>query len=209
MPEGMGAPQQPYPNQYAGPQPYSNPYQERRGPADFAQSHGMPATTTTNWNPFSPADPSVLAYAESRGFGMKWYKALTIVLLFLAALSYVFTGITTITGMEYGSSRDMIYSFYPALMPLNIVYGLFLLVLALASIYIRMQLAAFKKVGPRYYIIMGLASGIASLLFMLISSLIIGTGFTLLTALGVIMGAGINVALNKVYFDKRAELFVY
>lgn len=194
-----GAPQQPY----GAPQPQQPTGQQAYG-ASYGQPVGMPASTTASWNPFSPADPQVMAYAEARGYQMKWYKALTIVLLFLSALGNAWNGIQNFVGIG-DIDRAMFYPHESA----NFLYGICLLGLAVAAIYTRMQLAAFKKNGPMLYIILSVASGVVGFIYSFNMSLEFANRMMWTSSITTLVVSIVLVVLNVIYFKKRAELFVY
>lgn len=194
-----GAPQQPY----GAPQPQQPAGQQAYG-ASYGQPVSMPASTTASWNPFSPVDPQVMAYAESRGYQMKWYKALTIVLLFLSALGNAWAGIQNFVGIG-DVGRAMFYPHESA----NFLYGICLLGFAAAAIYVRMQLAAFKKNGPRLYIIMSVASGVVGFIYNFNMALEFANRMMWTSSITTLIVTIVLAVLNAIYFKKRAELFVY
>ena len=145
-------------------------------------------------------------YAESTGLQMKWYKALTAALLYISAAYMLFSGIQSILGLSYGDSGSYLYSMYPILRVVDILYGLFLLVVAFAALYVRMHLAQFASDGPRLYLTMLVVNGGISVVYTLLAYLIIGVS----NFAGVISAIGLVAAmfvLNRTYFDKRQHLF--
>lgn len=145
-------------------------------------------------------------YAEQSGLGMKWYKALASFLLYISAVFILYTGIQYFTGQTYGGSSGYVYSLYPALRFINVIYGLFNLVVAVAILYVRMHLAQFASDGPKLYLLMLLVNGIASAVFTIATFIIVGQSDwgSLATS---IAGVIAMFVLNRTYFDKRQHLF--
>ena len=150
-----------------------------------------------------------VAYAESTGLQMKWYKALTVWLLYLSALGDLITAFQYFTGNVYGGSgiAKLTYAIFPALHIVDIVYGLFVLALVAVILYVRMRLAMFKKDAPALFLYMLLISLGGSLVYSLLTLIITGTAGIIGTLLITLIVCGVMYYLNKVYFDKRQHLF--
>lgn len=163
----------------------------------------------TNFTGGAPAAP---AYAPAPPQPkLKWFKFIIYVQLFLAVLVNFVAAITYLTGSVYASSgvsAKIIYAFYPGLHTLDIIYGLLLVVSAAAAIAIRMKLAKYKKGAPSLYMTYIITVQCLSLLYVIILGTITNSWDTLGFQIGMIIGSGIYVALNAVYFSKRSELFV-
>lgn len=205
------APEQPLPQQQAyqqqtGPTPEQPAYQQQPSAQQAtpqpspSQGFKMPSLGEL----FCSHNEEAVRYAESTGLQMKWYKALTIALLYIGALLNLVTGLRYVTGNAYGGVT--VYAFFPALHFVDFLYGLIYIVLALAMLYIRMRLAQFGSEAPRLYLTLLLANVILALVYSLVSSIILGS-FDTLTLLG---SVGVSLAmytLNRTYFEKRQHLF--
>ena len=145
-------------------------------------------------------------YAESTGLKMKWYKALTVALLYLGAVGNLFVAFQNIFGMSYGDSSSYIYSVYPGMRVLDIVYGIVLLGIACVALYVRMHLAQFKNDGPQLYLMMILLNVCASAVYSLLT-MVITRGYDLGTVGGMLVGGVVMYVLNRTYFGKRQHLF--
>ncbi len=124
---------------------------------------------------------------------MSWYK-------FLIYFALWAGGILNILGsVNYFSS--------PAL--LNILYGLVCVAAGAFAIYTRYRLAQFRTDGPMcLYITYGI-QGAAPLAYAVLFALFYYPSSSLFaSAIGAVVGSGIMVALNHIYFQKRARLFV-
>ena len=145
-------------------------------------------------------------YAESTGLKMKWYKALTVALLYLGAAGNLFAAIQNIFGMSYGDSSSYIYSVYPGMRVLDIVYGIVLLGIAFVALYVRMHLAQFKSDGPQLYLMMILLNVCVSAVYSLLT-MVITRGYDYGTIGGMLIGGVVMYVLNRTYFGKRQHLF--
>ena len=172
-------------------------------------------------------------YNPQPNLPMKWYKFVIWVQLFLAALYALSYAVRLFTGTAYGKETELYYEMYDGLRAADIVFGLMYVGVIVLAIYVRQQLAGFKKGAPEHYlrfIIIGNAMEIARTL---VAAVIVVTtvtdavpGLTFSDVIGImaddpdvqsgliqlvlslIMVIGMYV-LNKIYFDKRAHLFVH
>lgn len=148
-------------------------------------------------------------YTHQPELPMKWYKFLIYVSLVLSTIMNVYSGVTSITGMQYGTAETArrLYTLYGALKPIDIIFGVLSIVLGLYALIVRQKLAHFKKDGPKHLIIMYTMSIVMSALYIIaafaatgILALDIATAFALGLQICIVIA-------NKVYFDKRAHLF--
>ena len=147
-----------------------------------------------------------VAYAESTGLKMKWYKALTAALLYLSAISFLYYAIQYTTGLIYGDSAGYYYMIFPALKVLDVIYGIYFLALIPIILYIRMHLAQFSSDGPKLYLLLLLFNTIVGVVYTLLTCIIIRN----FDALTITASVGVGLAmfvLNRTYFDKRQHLF--
>ncbi len=152
-----------------------------------------------------PADP------KNDPRGMKWFKFIIYFQLFVNALINLANAITVFTGAHYQGTVAQVYSVFPAQQAVDIGYGVLCLALAAFGVYTRFALAGFQRRGPGLYL--GLIAGniLVPILFMLLSSLFTGIPLTNLLDVNDIVSLAANVAMllvNKIYFDKRSDLFV-
>lgn len=193
-----------YDNQTFGGQNYGNQYgQPNYGGQNYNQPYNRPIYT----------NPSTVS---SNGLGMKWYKFIIYVQLFLAAVSSLFSGISYLTGSIYGTKDeiDAVYTSLPELKIVSIVTGVIMLVAAVIAIIARQKLAGFKHDGPMfYYITCGL--GIASSLIYGIAlyaeinrygSAEYASQFFSGCISGVVFSVGLLIA-NIIYFGHRKDMF--
>lgn len=145
---------------------------------------------------------------------MKWHKFLIYFSLWAGAVLDLLNAVRLFTGMTYtqsGLSLDYVYRAYPALKTVDVVFAIFFVGLAVFTIYTRFQLAGYKTGAPGklislyivgFVVAIAYSMAIASVLKVSISD-VIGSDM-----LGSIIGSVVMVAANKVYYGKRAHLFV-
>lgn len=199
----------------------------------FCTTCGSPVESQNVTNGFTSV-PNQSAYQQPNygngGFGqsgmrqspdaypMKWFKFVIYFQLFVSAISCVVNAVTYFTGAHYGDSdeAEFVYDFYgSALKTCDMIFGVVYLILAVYIIYTRFQLAKFKKHAPMYYLISCGVSIAASILYLIMASS--ATKIEISTLLSGSAGANyitslitsiVLIVANKIYFDKRAALFV-
>ena len=145
---------------------------------------------------------------------MKWYKFLIYISLILTGLANIWTGVEAVVGMQYGTKEQaaQVYTIYPGLHVLDIIYGILLIVLGVYALLVRQYLARYKAKGPKMLLIMYIASLVLEVAYIGAGSLISGVNLLTASDSGTMLVSSFLVSLfmigaNKVYFDKRAHLF--
>lgn len=172
------------------------------GQSSGTEEHHSFETENINAKQYFPAMP------------MKWYKFLIYFSLILTGLSNMYTGVQAVMGMQYGTKEQsaQVYAVYPGLHILDIVYGVLLIILGVFVFIVRQQLAGYKAKGPKYLLIMYIASLVLEVFYIGAGSLLSGVNLMTSSESGIMLISSILVSLfmigaNKVYFDKRAHLF--
>ncbi len=198
----IGAPE-PEPEPVPGPEP--TPEEPAR------PSTGMPPVPGAEPEP-SPVHPVPAGAAEAPG--MKWFKFIIWVQLFLSALMLAASSIMLFTGArymtEYGSARDLVYLFFPGLQAVDVLFAVAFLALAIWCIVVRMGLAKFKKGAPTQYLVLLGVNIAAQILFAVATSAVTNVGiFDVMdpSSLSQVVVSVVMIFVNKVYFDKRAYMF--
>ena len=143
---------------------------------------------------------------------MNWFKFIIYFQLFVGAFLNFCTGIVYLTGAIYNTqgegAAELIYLFYPSMSAIDKIYGLGLIALAVFAIVTRMKLAKYCKIGPTlYFIYCGVS--IVLVLFYLVGVIsVVGMIENISSLVGNIIGLGILLVINVVYFKKREFLFV-
>lgn len=140
--------------------------------------------------------------------GMKWYKFLIYFALWAGGILNALNGINMITGNVYGELKDVTYAIFDGLKPVDLIFGVLLIVVAAFQIYTRFQLAAFKKQAPKMVVLAYAAVMIVGLAYNIVVSAVIGVDFNVASF---VLTVALNAALlfaNMTYFKKREFLFV-
>lgn len=146
--------------------------------------------------------PKKIQHTEDRP--MKWFMFLVYFLLIVGPLFRVISGVRAMSGNAYANA-DQVYLAFPMLRDLDILMGILSIVEAAALLFARHWMVKGLKKGVKWYLIICIASTSATLLYTLIGSAIIKT---LVTQNLFTVGFNIiYIILNKIYFDKRAEMF--
>ncbi len=146
--------------------------------------------------------------------GMKWFKYLIYFALFLGAADDLLSAISMFFGIR-NDLFEMEYYFEGNLRWLGILFGVLWVITAAAVIYIRFDLAKFRKGAPKRYIIIEIIGAAVYLLYNLAGIILVGNNETPVV-LGAIVGAIVGsvignfilIYLSIIYFRKRDHLFV-
>lgn len=163
--------------------------------------------------PYDPAPYSADSFASADVAaapqrGMKWFKFIIYFQLWASMLVYLVTAGKYLTGAYYEGSAEMVYDFFPALQPLDIVMGVFCLALAVYAVVVQRALAKFRAKGPMMYYLMYIVNTAATVLYLLIGSIIIGQSAFTAEVAGSIIGSLVMLFVNIPYFNNRKHLFV-
>ena len=180
-----------------------------------APEESAPAVPMAPENAAAPAMPhgtpdpaAAIGVIATPQRGMKWFKFIIYFQLWAGMLVNLVTAVKYFTGAYYEGSAEMVYTFFPALQPLDIVMGVFCLALAVYAVVVQRALAKFRTKGPMMYYLMYIVSTASTVLYLLIGSLIIGqSAFTAETA-GSFTGSLFMIFINIPYFNNRKHLFV-
>lgn len=152
---------------------------------------------------FASAD---VAAAPQRG--MKWFKFIIYFQLWAGMLVNLVTAGKYFTGAYYEGNAEMVYDFFPALQPLDIVMGVFCLALAVYAVVVQRALAKFRAKGPMMYYLIYIVSTAGTVLYLLIASIILGQSVFTAEVAGSIIGSLVMIFINIPYFNNRKHLFV-
>ena len=154
-------------------------------------------------DPFASAD---VAAAPQRG--MKWFKFIIYFQLWAGMLVNLVTAGKYFTGAYYEGNAEMVYRFFPALQPLDIVMGVVCLALAVYAVVVQRALAKFRAKGPMMYYLMYIVNTAVTVLYLIIGSIIIGQSAFTAEVAGSIIGSIVMLFVNIPYFNNRKYLFV-
>lgn len=161
-------------------------------------------------NDFGPLDKAALNRQQTLDMPMKWHNFLIYFSLWANAVMNVINGFTYFTGMHYGGERDAeyIYSLFPGMKPVDCIAGLVCIAIAVLALVTRFSLAGFKSNGPKLLLCMYGANLAFALLYPLMTAGVTSIPFGELFEVSNLISGGVMIACNRVYYDKRAHLFV-
>lgn len=148
---------------------------------------------------------------ESTPMPMKWHKFLIYCGLWLGGISNALTGLGLVTGSAYASvgvTAEQVYSVYPSLKPVDVLLGLVSIAIGVMMIVVRFDLARFKRNGPKKLLILYGVSSVFTLAYPLLASIMTSMSFTELWNPATIAGSILGIVINKIYYDKRGQLFI-
>lgn len=182
-----------------------NPYGQN---PPYGQSPQNPQVPPSNPNPYGQP-----AYGMGPGQQMAWFKFIIYFQLFASAVISLITGFMVLTGAHYGSDgeAEFVYALFPGMSPVDKVYGVVLIALAVFAIVIRMQLAKFQAKGPKNYMAFLLANAVLSLVYVIAAAIALGEFAGELdysTYIVQTIWSAVLLIANYTYFKKRAGLFV-
>ena len=120
-------------------------------------------------------------------------------------------GIASLTGATYGDDAALVYAFYQGLKPVDVIYGVVLVLLAVATIAVRQELAHFKKDGPLHYLVLIGANIVIALVHLIALAAVTGLGIGDLadsSTWGSMFASAVLIVVNYLYFGKRKHLFL-
>ena len=162
--------------------------------------------------PSVPAAPvpgaAPIGVIETPQRGMKWFKFIIYFQLWAGMLVNLVTAGKYFTGAYYEGNAEMVYCVFPALQPLDIVMGVVCLALAVYAVVVQRALAKFRAKGPMMYYLMYIVNTAATVLYLLIGSIIIGQSAFTAEVAGSIIGSLVMLFVNIPYFNNRKHLFV-
>ena len=141
---------------------------------------------------------------------MKWHKFLIYFLLWVSAVTFAFQAYQYLTGNVHQGNRALVYSYYSGMQAADIMLGLVFAGLAGYAVATRMALANYKAAGPGHLIRMYVINLAAQLLYVLFVSAVTHISFSTLlyNSWGSVFGAVLGIFLHRIYYAKRAHLFV-
>lgn len=191
---------QPIQQQSQQPQPAQASY----GQQSYQQSYAQPSYSPASHAPVAPLAP----------LPMNWHKFLVYFALWAGALYNLFVGIRAVTGSQYGSASKYIYRYVPALKAPDKIFGIAVLAMAVMGVITAINLLSYKALGPKLVCNLYLVGGCITLIYVIwASSILSDYGASVEDVItSAIVSLVIDVLMfiaNKVYYGKRASMFVY
>ncbi len=144
---------------------------------------------------------------------MNWFKFVIYFQLFANAVLNIVAAVLTFTGSHYGGgySASLIYAFYPNLKTIDIIYGIFCIVLACIAIFARFRLAAFKKDAITWLMTTYAANIIVPIIYVILVASTIGVSASDVldaSSASSIVTSTVLIICSSIYFNKRKHMFV-
>ncbi len=150
---------------------------------------------------------------EQKNYQMKWFKFIIYVELFVDAVVCIMAGVLSALLFSPWGSEGVELANEKLCAVLGGIYGVVLIILGVYAIIVRKKLVNYKAKAPVLYYIKVIALGIMPLIFFGLMGLNVGYVGHNLTMWFIRAGIGlveslIYFVLIRIYFKKRAELFV-
>lgn len=153
---------------------------------------------------------------------MNWHMALIYFILWLMAFMNLVNGLVNVFGVQMGPTADgglgVALHVYPNMTypQIFILDGVFALVMCLYTVFVRFQLAGFKRQAPMYLTVLFALNIVESVAYALVLNTLVPDMVAVSKANGndVIMNTIFNAALSAVvailswiYYSRRKEMF--
>ncbi|MGM9536733.1 MAG: zinc ribbon domain-containing protein [Candidatus Onthomonas sp.] len=149
---------------------------------------------------------------SGQAYPMKWFKFIIYFQLFLSAITSLISGVSCLTGANYSTTGlvtpEEVYSTFPGLRVVDLIVGVGVLVLAVLAIVVRQKLAHYRQGAPELYLTLLGADIALSVFYIVAASAVLGGPVLDASTVSELVVSAVMIGANKVYFDKRAELFV-
>lgn len=151
-------------------------------------------------------------YPMQPQFPMNWHKFLIYFSLWAGGILNILSGVLLVTGLTYSVFSDispaLVYAVYPGLQICDIIMGLLMVAAGAFAIVTRFLLAGFRRVGPTCLLGVYAANIVISVLYVVLASAISGMNMMDTQTLTSLVTSVVMIAANRVYYSKRAALFV-
>ena len=146
-------------------------------------------------------------------YPMKWFKFLIYFSLFFSAVMNAFTGIRMLTGSIYEGEADLVYATFSGMKTLDMIVGVLALIGAAICLFTRFRLSGYKKNGPLMVTVLYAFNIVFSLVYLigictiLPAELLAYMGIS--SFIGDIVVAVVMIFVNRAYFKKREDMFIF
>ena len=180
-----------------------------------------------------PYQQSTMPKSATPQLGMKWYKAL-LVILWLSIISDFISGAMYFTGIIYQGYAEKVYDIMPSLLTLDRVSGVFCFAMVIFTFIVWLELKKYKKMAPKLVTIMYILNTVYLIAYtFILYSVIDSAGITIIYGDKYIQGmyeyqeyldlsevafsasdlvsiivSIVMTVVNYIYFHKRTDLFV-
>ena len=140
---------------------------------------------------------------------MKWHWFLVHISLVFSSFSDFWNGWSCLMGTNYGTreSADYIYNTYPAMKQVDMIYAFFMLAMGIFTLYVRRELATYRKKGPFHLMLLYALNGLILAGYTTGATLASGQNLWSGYVVASIIISVVMILVNKIYYDKRRHLF--
>lgn len=138
---------------------------------------------------------------------MKWYLFVINIQLILSAISFGFNGFLYLGGSLYGDQTGTLYGAYPGLGLLDKGYGIFALIMAVLTVFVRNKMKRYQKGAPGLLIMLYGLSLIGTIVYLGIEMVIVKQNLVTSDLIISIAVSLFMICVNIYYFRKRNYLF--
>lgn len=153
---------------------------------------------------------------------MRWHIALTYFILWLMAFMNLCSGLMSVFGVQFGDAGDgalgVALHVYPDMTcpQIFILDGVFVLIMCMYTVFVRFQLAAFKRRAPLYLMILFALNIIESIVYTVLLNVLVPNMVAAYKANGndLVMSTVFTTAISAlvacltwVYYQRRREMF--
>lgn len=180
-------------------------------------SSKSPQTKSTDFSSNASVTNKVTLFTRIRDYFIKdptekliWHKMNIYAFLFISGGMDILAAFQVFLGTQYRGRAKEVYAYYSELEVLDVFYGIICIVLGIFCFVVRSKLSAFKQNAPKRLIALYVCTVIAIVLYNVIGVSIIGASLSsvLPTLLGTVLGYGIRLVIDSIYYHKRRALFV-
>ncbi|PHU33767.1 zinc ribbon domain-containing protein [Pseudobutyrivibrio ruminis] len=160
---------------------------------------------------FCPNCGGSVGVAPAPQLGLKWAHFLSYFALWLGALLNVIVAFTVFTGSIYsaqGIEAEYVYAVFPGLKPVDMIYGVALLVLAVLGVITAVSIIKYKKNAGTLVCAMYLVSAIVAFIYLVGASSVLGQFAGNSSSVASIIVGIVMFFVNKIYFGNRKDIFV-
>lgn len=111
---------------------------------------------------------------DGKRYGISWMKVLLYFTFFATAIVNFFSAIWLFTGFTYGEDLPYIRLNFPELRALDIVYGVFALILAAGAVFVRFRISGLKRDAMKWYMILFISGLIIGYIYLCVYAAIVG-----------------------------------
>ena len=155
---------------------------------------------------------------------MKWHKFLVGFALWFGGVINIINGISMFTGAQYNremgeGAAKIVYDAFPELKTVDVIYGILLIALGIFAFVTAYRLLYKLKGSPKLLLIRYAASAAVGIIYIIAAASILGKfsnaygaeidyAEVFLEAVFTAIISVLLIVLNRIYYKKRAHLFV-